>query len=359
MSQKSNSIRRYCSIALIFMLFFQITKAQTQSKKQLPPPSKYNFSALDDAIKNNQKVFGNNSVVLIYKDGEIVYKNITGEMKEDSQEPIASCSKWITTAVVMTFVDEGKISLDDELSKYISSFVAYSKGNIRIKDCLTQTTGIESDTKTLSRMLEKKKYASLEDEVNAIAAKKDIVDRPGKQFFYGNVGLDVAARVCEIVSKKPFDRLIQERITRPLGLRKTNFQNDGGEAIDPSGGGKSSAKDYIAFMSMLLNKGLYNGKRVLSEESVALMCKTYTTPDMIKYAPKITQGYNYALGAWVQEADENGNPSVLSCPGLFGTWPYIDLKRNYACIFFTKTLSDEPKRDVYLNMKEIIDEAIK
>ncbi|MDH7460833.1 serine hydrolase [Chitinophagaceae bacterium 26-R-25] len=356
MSQKSHNMRRYCSTALIFMLFFQFASAQTKPKKDVPLPSPYNFSALDEAIKSNQKVLGENSVVLIYKDS-LIYRTVTGEMKEDAQEPIASCSKWLTAAVVMTFVDEGKISLDDEMSKYIASFSAYSKGNIRIKDCLSQTTGIESDKSMIARMAEKKKYTSLEDEVNAIASKKDIVDRPGKQFFYGNVGLDVAARVCEIVAKKPFERLVKERITGPLGMRKTTFQDDNGNATDPSGGAKSSAKDYLIFQEMLLNKGMYNGKRILSEESVALMCKAYTTPEMIKYAPKVAQGYNYALGAWVQEADESGKPTVLACPGLFGTWPFIDLKRHYACIIFTKSLLGEQKRDVYLQLKEVIDQA--
>jgi len=164
--------------------------------------------------------------------------------------------------------------------------------------------------------------------------------------------------VCEIVGKKPFDRLAQERIIRPLGMRKTNFTDDNGNAVDPSGGAKSSARDYLIFQEMLLNKGMYNGKRILSEESVALMCKAYTTQEMIKYAPKVAQGYNYALGAWVQEADESGKPTVLACPGLFGTWPYIDLKRHYACIIFTKSLLGEQKRDVYLQFKQIIDQAI-
>jgi hypothetical protein len=49
---------------------------------------------------------------------------------------------------------------------------------------------------------------------------------------------------------------------------------------------------------------------------------------------------------------------VLACPGLFGTWPVIDLCRNYSVIFFTKQFLSEEKKEVYLKLKGIIDEQI-
>ena len=83
-----------------------------------------------------------------------------------------------------------------------------------------------------------------------------------------------------------------------------------------------------------------------------------TTPSMIKYTPKPTEGYNYGFGEWILEADENGNAKVMASPGFSGTWPMVDNCRGYACIFFTKgDLSDE-KKEIYLNVKKSIDDVL-
>lgn len=139
-------------------------------------------------------------------------------------------------------------------------------------------------------------------------------------------------------------------------MRSTNFSSL--NAINPSGGAQSTANDYINFCAMLLNKGMFNGKRILSEASVQYLLQTHTTTSMIKYAPKVAEGYNYAAGAWVLQTDSNGNSTVLASPGLFGTWPMIDLCRNYAVVFFAKELMSEDKKEVYLNLKKKIDEQI-
>jgi hypothetical protein len=153
-----------------------------------------------------------------------------------------------------------------------------------------------------------------------------------------------------------FEQLMQEKILRPLQMRGTNFSSL--NAINPSGGAQSTANDYINFCSMLLNKGMFNGKRILSEASVQYLLQAHTTSPMIKYAPKVAEGYNYAAGSWVIQTDSNGNPSVLASPGLFGTWPMIDLCRNYAVVFFAKELMNEDRKEVYLNLKKKIDEQI-
>ena len=79
----------------------------------------------------------------------------------------------------------------------------------------------------VGRLLTRKKFATLEEEVNAIAAK-EISTNPGEEFYYGNMGLNIAGSVLEVITKKSFDRLIQERLLRPLKMRATNFVNDDG-----------------------------------------------------------------------------------------------------------------------------------
>lgn len=332
------------STVLIFMLLFQFAKAQTS------------FPEVDKKLESAKKELGGNVVALIYKDGKIIYQKALGEFTPKTQAPIASCSKWLSAALVMSFVDEGKLSLDDKVSKYLPVFTKYSKGFITIRDCLSHLTGIESEPLRLMNILGRKKFATLEEEVNDIAAKKEIASNPGLEFRYSGVGLNIAGRVLEVITKRSFEQLMQEKITRPLMMRNTSFSSF--NAVNPSGGAISTASDYINFLSMILNKGIFNGKRILSEKAIADMQTVRTTSAMIKYAPKAAAGYNYGFGEWIMETDENGNATVVASPGLFGTWPMIDKCRGYACIFFTKGLLGEEKRDIYLDIKKSIDEYI-
>ncbi len=112
------------------------------------------------------------------------------------------------------------------------------------------------------------------------------------------------------------------------------------------------------FLAMILNKGMFNSKRILSEQSVERMQQAQTNLSMIKYAPAITEGYNYALGEWILKADANGKSTTISRPGLFGTWPMVDISRDYACIVFVKSLLSEQKKDIYVDLKKSIDEQI-
>ena len=109
---------------------------------------------------------------------------------------------------------------------------------------------------------------------------------------------------------------------------------------------------------MILNKGIYNGKRILSERSIAEMQRSQTAGIDIKYTPKTAEGFQYGLGEWIQEADETGKTIVASSPGLFGTWPWIDNCRGYACIIFTKSIINENKKAIYLDIKKSIEEVI-
>src|SRR3954465_12872248 len=132
MSLKFRLTCLYCSVLLVFMLLLQ------------PAAGQYNFSQLDQLVAARQRALGNNVVALVYKDGKTVYKKELGEdFRADTQEPIGASSKWLTAALVMTFVDEGKISLDDPVSQYIPIFTTYSKSYITIRHCLAELTGIE------------------------------------------------------------------------------------------------------------------------------------------------------------------------------------------------------------------------
>jgi CubicO group peptidase (beta-lactamase class C family) len=327
---------------------------------QKPPaePSPYNFDGLEQLFKQNQKAMGTNYSAMIWKDGKIIYQKVgSQDFNARSQVPIGNAGNWLTAALVMTFVDEGKLSLDDKVSKYIPIFSTYMKSYITIRNCLTNTTGIRAAEDEVTKVMLRSKYQSLEDQVSAYASKRDIASNPGTEFFYSNMGCDIAARVLEVITKKSFDRLMMERILRPLKMHGTTFVNDDGGAIDPTGGAKSTAEDYINFLGMLLNKGMFGDKRVLSEKAVEELEKAQFVDLPVKYVPKsIPRESHYGLGAWILDGNSGGAVS-MACPDLLGVTPYFDKCRKYAAVLVIGKPAEEQK-NLGLSMKAIVDEAI-
>ena len=344
MSYKVKSICIKVIPIAVSLLFLQT--AQSQS----------NFSELDAELQARQKMLGNNLVAMLWKGDTLVYKKEMGDFNSKTAAPIASCSKWLTAARVMQFVDEGKLSLDDKVSRWLPEFERYGKNYVSIRTCLSHMTGIEDEGGTLKKIFQRKKFSSLEEEVNSFAAR-EIRANPGTDFWYGNIGINIAGRVLEVISKKRFDVLIKQKLFNPLGMRRTTFATLDGGPVNPSGGASSTADDYIKFLAMLLNKGRFGGKQILSEESVNALMQIQTKPEIIKHAPKAAQGYNYALGSWVME-ESGGKARVLASPGLFGSWPMIDFCRGYAFLVLTRSFLGEEKAGIYLDIKKVIDEGI-
>lgn len=355
-----------------FLLFLQPVIAQ------------YSWSELDAELAAKQNLLGNNMVVMIQKGDSLLYKKEFGGFDSKTVAPVASCSKWLTAALVMQFVDEGKLSLDDKVVKYIPEFGNYFKNYITIRHCLSHMTGIEDDDKFLKRLLQRRKFTSLEEEVNEFARRK-IRANAGTDFWYGNVGLNIAGRVLEVISKKKFEVLIKTKLFNPLGMTKASFAAQGGQPVNPSGGARSTADDYMKFLLMLLNKGKHNGVQILSEQSVVEMMKPQNTLSQVAFAPKSAEGFRYALGAWVIEEKNkteifvDGKPhtgplvpapagtvvtkptstaTAIASPGLFGTWPMIDYCRGYAYIVFVKNLLGEERANVHEQLKKIIDRQL-
>ncbi len=261
----SHSVRSICLLFSAFavnLLFCLSAGAQRKREVQVD----HRFDALDQLFKQNQKELGQ-YVALIWDTGKLVYqKQASDDFTPKMPAPIVRSADWLVAALVMTFVDEGKISLDDKVTTYIPMFGKYSKGYITIRNCLTNTTGIKSDDLIkVKKMLVTIRYETLEDEVNDIASKRPIQTNPGTEFYFSGLGPNIAARCLEVVGKKPFERLMMERIVRPLKMRGISFDSQTGDAPDPSAGAVASADDYISFMAMLINKGVYARRQTHSE----------------------------------------------------------------------------------------------
>jgi len=322
-------------------------------------PVDHRFDALEQLFKQEQKDLGQ-FAALVWKDGKIVYqKQASDDFTPKTQAPIVRVADWMVAALVMTFVDEGKISLDDKVTTYIPMFGKYMKGYITIRNCLTNTTGIKV-SEDIKKALEKKKDdedqndETLEDEANSYASHRAIGTNPGTEIFYSNLGPNIAARCLEVVSKKPFERLINERIIRPLKMRGTSFDSQTGGAPNPSGA-VGAANDYISFMVMLMNKGVTpDGKRILSEKAVQELGSPQFASLPVKFIPKELQGAQFGLGCYIMGT---GNSTVLLSPNMLGTTAWIDQCRNYAAILIVAK-PEEPKKVVWTSMMNLINTAL-
>ena len=319
--------------------------------------AQYDFGDIEGVLKKNQKQLGGAAVVLVYKDSQTIYKKESMDFSARVQMPLGDCSEWLTAALVMTFVDQGQISLDDPVGKYLPIFNSYLKRYVTIRHCLSHTTGIENNKGILSKISQPKIYATLEEMVNAYAGK-EISNNPGVEFSYGYIGPAIAARVLEVVGKKSFERLLSDRILHPLKMRQTSFFSDNGDAPNPSTGGIATPNDYMNFLVMILHKGVFEGKRILSEAAITEMQKSQFATLPVKYTPKAMEGSAYGLGEWIEEKDAAGNAVLVSCSGPGGPWAWIDKCRNYAALIFVRKPQSDPKKGVYTQVKAVIADKV-
>ncbi len=312
-----------------------------------------NFAEAEQFMLNNQKQLGDDQALMIYKDGKVVYQKALGDFKPNMQAPIGESSQLLTAALVMILVQEGKISLDDNVGKYLPIFPKWMKGYITIRHCLSHTDGIEPDKQGASKMFQRNSFASLEEEVNHYAEKRAIVNNPGVWFQYNQIGTNIVGRVLEVVTKKKFDRLIQEKLFRPMNLRLTTFSNYT-SAISPFDGAKSTATEFTSFMNMLLNKGMFNGKQILTEASVAEIMKIQTGSALNKFTPAFMNGFSYGLGTWIESKDGK----FVSAVSQTAPFAWIDYCKGYTCILLTKKERDPLKRELYDQLKTLVDAQI-
>ncbi len=346
---------------LLFLLLPIYAGAQPDSRK------------LDRWLDANTPQMGGRATLVIFKDGKLVYNRSVNQLSvrqklagrvaarrlgkdfdnEDysatTRVPIASCSKWLSAALVMTFVDEGKLSLDDTVGRFLPVMSKHGKGNITISQCLSHLTGIKAPA--LKESLDDTKSAQSMDEAIEQIAVLPMEGRPGTVFRYSNAGLQIAAAVIEKIAGKNFEALFAERIARPLHMKNTDFGKV--KVPLPAGGAKSTANDYLNFLVMILQRGTFEGKRILSENSIAAMQVNRTTSGVtIAYSPIEAGNFGYGFGEWIM-----GNQAVSS-PGLFGSFPVVDYTKNYAAFLVTFTVKNEGRHERYKSLMATIGEAL-
>lgn len=138
-------------------------------------------------------------------------------------EPIfllASITKPMTAAAVMTLVDSGKLSLDDHVTKFFPQFKGDGREEITLRHCLTHTGGLP-DMLANDEML-RQDHAGL-DKFLAGALKAPLLFKPGTSYSYASMGILIAAEIAQKISGVPFNRFIADKVFRPLGMTRTSL----------------------------------------------------------------------------------------------------------------------------------------
>ena len=343
--------------------------------------AQYDFKKVDEWMNTNTDKMGGRTILMVYKDGKMVYtksinhlnmqqkfviKTIAKRQGKEpnfsdytivTREPIASCSKWLSTALVMTFVDEGKLNLTDTVGKFLPVLSQSGKGNITISECLSHLTGIEAPS-IKDSWGEMKDINSIDEAIAKIAAMP-MEGKPGTVFHYSNAGLQIAGAVIEKISGNNFETLFAERIAQPLDMKNTDFGK--GKVALPAGGAFSTPDDYMHFLEMILNKGVYDGKRILKKKSIAEMqLNRLDKNTKIGYSPAEAGDFGYGFGEWIMETSGLNNlTTAVTSPGLFGSFPWVDDQNKYCAFLMTVYLKNDGRNKRYKDLKALIDEAIK
>ncbi|HVX12087.1 MAG TPA: serine hydrolase domain-containing protein [Pirellulales bacterium] len=257
-------------------------------------------------------------------------------MQADSLFWIASQSKPITATALMILVDEGKVKLDDPVEKYLPEFkkvwlaaeqdserlLLKKPGHpITVRNILSHTSGLP-----FKSALEEPTLDLLPLVVAARSYAMTPLDfEPDSSYRYSNAGINTAGRIIEVVSGLPYEQFLDERLFKPLAMKDTTFwpneeqltrlaksyrlnaEKNGLEEVDigqlfyplndrrrqpmPAGGLFSTARDVARFCQMVLNGGVRDGKRYLSEVAIKEMTRRQTPPSL-----KESYGLGWSVG---------------------------------------------------------------
>jgi CubicO group peptidase (beta-lactamase class C family) len=411
------------------LLIAGVPSARAEGTFDIPAGAHFNRQKLDrvgDYLRDEiaqGKIPG--AIVLIRQHGKTVYHEHFGvrdvatklPMTDDTIFRLFSMTKPITSVVAMMLVEEGKLDLNDPISKYIPSFADVKVGVEKkaedgtktlalvppkrqptILDLMRQTSGITygfyGDDLVRKAYTKANIYAGDFDnaEFAERIAKLPLHEDPGTLWEYGH-STDILGRIMEVVSKKSLFAIEKEKLFKPLGMSATSFYvtdmqkrkliakpmpNDSnfrvGFESDPDvmmkwesgGGGMVSTLDDLArFSQMVLNGGKLGGKQYLTPKAFAMMTSDQVGPGSgvdrdFFYFPG--DGFGYGLGFGVRTDPGNAKPpppgdlGELKWDGASGCYFVIDRKQDMFFMLLEQTPSERQK--VQSAVKRLIYEAM-
>ena len=336
------------------------------------------------------------AVVLVTGPDRVLYHEAFGkmstakalEMKKDTIFNIASMTKAVTSVGVMMLVEEGKLGLDDEVSKYLPQFKApqvLSKVDvaagtyetrpatrpITIRQLLTHTSGIGYSWSDPGLALVQKKTGAADLDL-------PLVNEPGAQWTYG-ASTRVLGMVIEKISGLTIDKYLEARILGPLGMKDTTYavpssktarvvsrnQRTDGKIVeipnpDPipptirgDGGLYSTAADYGRFVQMILNHGQLGGVRILKEQTVREMSRNQTGNVKVRLQPTAEPlrskpyplgagedvwGLGFQIAAPAKPAANMRRPGSMNWAGINNTFYWIDPEKQIGVVVLMQIL---------------------
>lgn len=343
---------------------------------------------------NDYKLAG--AVSLVYRKGHLSHQKAIGynklsegsPMTEDKIFYIQSMTKPIISVAFMMLYEEGHFLLDDPVAQYLPVFdslkvmqwdfnedgsikeVSYvsPKSPVRIWHLLSHTAGFSHGLgqndydKKLRSLLYEQEHKTIEDRVKALLSYP-LMGHPGEQWNY-SAAPDVLALLIEHFSGMTTDQFLKERIFLPLGMEDTGYnvketnlgrvaglhelQEDGKlKTIDhwsPLQGNTvyggthglfSTAADYMKFGQMLLNKGAFNGKRLLSRKTLELMTENHV--DKLPYSEGNGFGLGFGLRTDISDSKISGSEGIFYWSGAFNTYFMVDPKEDLVAILMTQS----------------------
>lgn len=330
------------------------------------------------------------AVTLIAHKGRIVsleaygYHDLASKtpMRKDSIFDIRSLTKPITAIAIMILVEDGKVVLSDPVEKYLPEFRAARLPQepskpITIQQLLTHTSGLPSNRPPEIEAITVRRDRTL-PEVVALLSKQKPDFEPGTQFRYASSGYAILGRIIEVVSGKPYEQFVKERIFLPLGMKDSFFFIPPGKEARvasvyklengaltrwdeienyrtkakysaPEFGMYSTASDLAALCQMMLSGGTYKNRRILSPLSVAVMTQNHTLglKSAITNRPAY-QGLGWGLAGDPVEDFPLTSPGSFGHNGAFGALVWIDPRYRLVRIFLEHRFSSTHESNVFM-----------
>ena len=304
------------------------------------------------------------AVMLVADRDGINYLSVVGErdidkhlsMRTDTIFWVASMTKPVTSTAILMLEEEGKLELDDPVARYIPAFAKLKTpsgkpANLTLRHLLTHTSGLAESPDA------KRREARNLEELMPTFLDEPMQFEPGTKWAYCQSGINTLGRIIEIVSGQSYQDFVQQRIFDPLGMKDSTFYPNGeqkkrlavsyvmkngkltptdikllpGPVGDrshyaaPNGGLFSTGEDYGRFCRMLLNWGTLDGKRYLSQESVAEMTRIQTD-DLPKVGFIPGSSWGLAVGIVREPIGMTAmlSPGTFGHGGAYGTQAWID-----------------------------------
>jgi CubicO group peptidase (beta-lactamase class C family) len=349
--------------ALVLASTADYARACQDPPAQTKPPALAAISAQMRRFVDEREIAG--AVTLVATPDRIVHLDATGmadigagkPMRTDAIFWIASMTKPVTATAVLMLQDEGKLSVDDLVEKYLPKFKDVKTANgkpatLTIRHLLTHTSGMGEVAPNQARAITN--LAGL----IPLYVSKPLAFEPGSKWVYCQSGINTAARIVEVVSGRPFPEFLEDRLFGPLGMKDTTFylsesqlprlarsyRRRGKGALEAAaisilygksptsrdrfpaanGGLFSTASDYARFCQMIASGGEWQGRRYVKPESVRLMTAIQTGDLKTGFTPGNGWGLGWCIIRKPQGITAMLSPGTFGHGGAYGTQAWID-----------------------------------